>query len=190
MKMLTARRRWLQGGLALWVVLGGLLAPMGLSARPEKRAPLYVSFIDQLPAQGEFVPINGLDERRRGPVFQQALNAVVGAHELAPVILINRNLSLPSTRAEEPPVPPGATLVRVYLTQWSNFGLGGYAVDEVLCRIFVEVVRDGKTVAKLGPFLGRNDYTLTEMTTADGRYLVFRDAARMALNDMARALPR
>lgn len=177
-----------------WVVLlalfGALLAPTGLSARTEKRPPLYVSFIDQLPAQGEFTQINGLDERRRGPLFQQALNAVVGAHELGPVVLINHNLSLPSTRSEEPPVPPGATLVRVYLTQWSNFGLGGYAADEVLCRIFVEVVRDGKTVAKLGPFLGRNPYTLTEMTTADGRYLVFRDAARIALGDMAHALPR
>ena len=63
------------------------------------------------------------------------------------------------------------------------------AFDEVQCRIFVEMVRDGRTVAKSGPFLGRVPYSLTEMTTASGRYTVFRDAARQAIDEMARTLP-
>ena len=112
------------------------------------------------------------------------------AKELGPVVVTNPDIHLYSSKSDEANVPAGATLLRVYLTRWATFGAGGFAEDEVQCRIFTEVVRSGRTVGKYGPFFGRVDYSVTEMTTAEGRYKVFRDAARAAIDEMARTLPQ
>ncbi len=161
--------------------------PCVASAAP--RPPLYVHFIDQLPPQIDAPAFNGLEERRRGPLFQEALQSASMAHELAPVIVTNPDIHLYSPKSDEPNLPAGATLLRVYLTRWSTDGIGGFVADEVRCRIFAEVVRGGRTVAKIGPFVGRVPYALTEATTNQGRYSVCRDAARQAVDQMAQTLP-
>ncbi len=173
------------------MVAGVLLATLSgaVSAAPP-RAPLYVHFIDQLSPEAGTPSFNGLEERRRGPLFQEALQTASKAHELGPVIVTNPDIHLYSPKSDESNVPSGATLVRVYLTRWDTNGVGSFIADEVQCRIFVEVVRDGHTVAKSGPFLGRIPYSLTEATTSMGRYAMFRDAARQAIDEMARTLPR
>lgn len=168
-----------------------LLPTGGLLARDKKPAPpLYVFFLDQLSPQGAGPSINGLDERRRGPIFKGALQAAAHAGELPPVTVVNQDIDLPTTTVEKPKIPPGATLLRVFLTQWSNTRLGGFSDSELLCRFYVEVVRDGRTVAKLGPYLGRTQYDTTTTTTPEGRYALFGQAARKGIDLMARDLPR
>ena len=153
------------------VVAGALLALLPCAAFAAPRPPLYVHFIDQLPPQADAPSFNGLEERRRGPIFAEALQSASRAKELAPVIVTNPDIHLYSPKNDEANVPAGATLLRVYLTRWNSDGIGGFAVDEVRCRFFVEIVRDGRTVAKSGPFLGRVPYSLTEATTVAGRYM-------------------
>lgn len=176
--------------LGPWIVLffaAVCLPPSGFCHPP--RAPLYVFFLDQLPPQGAGPSVNGLDERRRGPVFAAALQAAAKAGDLPPVTVVNHDITLPTTRQEKPPLlPPNATLLRVYLTQWSNTSQGGFADSEILCRFFVEVVRDGRTVSKLGPYLGRTRYDTTGTATADDRYQQFGQAARAGIGQMARDL--
>ena len=165
------------------VLFSFCLLPSAFCLSPARRAPVYVFFLDQLPPQGAGPSINGLDERRRGPVFRAALEAAAKAGELPPVTIINQDIDLPTTRAEKPsPVPPGATLLRVYLTQWSRTRIGGFSDSEILCRFFVEEVRDGRTVKKLGPFLGRTT------DDAENRYQTFGNAARDGIAQMARDL--
>ena len=166
------------GGLLLCFSFCLLTAASGLPATAP-RAPLYVAFLDELPATGVGTPVNALDRNRRAPLFAQAFQQAVSGQNLSPVIVVAPGQC-----------PPGTMLVRVAVTRWSDGGLGTFTDDEVLCRVVAEVVRDGRTVARLGPFLGRNPYSLDEMTTGPGRYLVFRDAARQALEALARALPR
>ena len=176
-----------------WLLLAavfGLAAPVKVPAQPAKRAPLYVSVLDQLQQTGDSPAINALDERRRGPAFAAVLQAAAKAGELPQVIIVNQDIDMPSTVLDERPVPPGATLARVFVTQWSSTRIGGFAQSEVLCRIFVELVRDGHRVAKLGPFLGRTLYDLTAVTTVDDRQFQFEAAARLAVDGMARGLPR
>ena len=166
----------------------GPCVPDGLQARLENRTPVYFSFIDHLIPQGDGPAINGLDERRRGPAFERVLRAAADAGELPPVIMANKDISLPSTRYDERSVPSGATLIRLYLTQWCETRLGGFAVSEVQCRVFVEVVHAGRPVSKLGPYLGRTGYDMAEMTTSESRRLQFEAAARQAVDAMARGL--
>ena len=169
-------------------LLLALALPFRAYSEHRKADALYVSFLDQLPPQGVGPSINGLDERRRGPIFQSALNAASAAGELPRLVFVNRDISLPSTQAEEGPVPPGGTLVRIYLTQWSRTRLGGFATSEILCRIFAEVVRDGRRVKRLGPFLGRETYDQTTTATGSDRYAQFEKTARLAVDALARQL--
>ena len=60
----------------------------------------------------------------------------------------------------------------------------------MLCRFYVEVVRDGRVTTKLGPYLGRTQYDTTAVTTADARYALFGVAARKGIDRMARDLAR
>ena len=176
--------KWFSAALAV----AFLAVPCVASAAA--RPPLYVHFIDQLSPEGDAPSINGLEERRRGPLFQEALQSASKAKELAPVIVTNPDIHLYSPKNDEANVPAGATLLRVYLTRWNADGIGGFAVDEVRCRFFVEVVRNGRTVAKSGPFLGRVSFSVSGMTTTQGRYEVFVNAARQAIDEMAHTLPR
>lgn len=187
----TGRERFaLKRRLPLVCVLA-LLPFGGLQARDKKpAAPLYVFFLDQMPPQGAAPSINGLEERRRGPVFEAALRAASEAGGLPPVTVVNEDIHLPTTTMEKPKVPPGATLLRVFLTQWSNTRLGGFSDSELLCRFYVEVVRDGRTTAKLGPYLGRIPYDATAATTADSRFALFGTAARKGIDLMAHDLAR
>ena len=171
------------------IVAGAVLTLLPCAAWAAPRPTLYVHFIDQLSPLSDAPAINGLEERRRGPLFQEALQAASVAHELGPVVVTNPDIHLYSPKSDEANVPVGATLVRVYLTRWNTDGIGGFVADEVQCRIFAEVVRGGRTVAKIGPFFGRVPYSLTEATTNWGRYAVFRDAARQAIDQMAHTLP-
>ncbi len=167
------------------------LSPGALLAREKKTVPpLYVFFLDQMTQPADAPSFNGLDERRRGPIFKGALQAVSDAGELPPVIVVNQDIDEPTTTAEKPKVPPGATLLRVFLTQWSNTRAGGFLESELLCRFYVEAMRDGKVTAKLGPYLGRMRYDTTLVTTPENRYAIFGQAARKGIDLMAHDLPR
>ena len=164
------------------------LLPPAVQARPPRPVPTpwRVFLVDQLPTANLGPALNGLNERRRGPVFDAALQEVVREGKLPPVVVLNRDLSLPATVADEPPAPAGAPVLRIYLTQWSQTPLGGLADTEVLCRLFVEQRRDGKTTGKLGPFLARVRYDTTTATgRADVRSAQFQAAAREAIEQMA-----
>ena len=50
-------------------------------------------------------------------------------------------------------------------------------------------VRDGRVVAKPGPYLGRIRYDSTTTSTAEERYRDFQDCARQAIDAMAHDLP-
>ena len=157
-------------------------------ARPPAPAPLYVHLIDQLAPQGAGPAVNGLDERRRGPLFVAALRQVVREGELpAPLIVINQDLSLPDTLAGEPGVPPGAVLVRIYLTQWSQTAQGGVADTEVLCRFFVETLRGGRVTGKSGPFFARQRLDVAGASQASERWDQYQAVAHQALVRMAAA---
>ena len=177
------------------VLLGLLIlstAPDDVRARtkttPHAQAPLEVSLIDQLIPQVGRPAINGLDERRRGPIFNAALQQVSQEGKLPPVVVINRDLSLPATVADEPKVAATDQLVRIYLTQWSQTPLGGPADTEILCRFFVELVRGGRVEKKLGPFFARKRYDVVTAVTPEDRWAQYQAAARLAIEEMAGAL--
>jgi hypothetical protein len=159
------------------------------SQSPAPRPPIHVSFIDQISPQ--FGPaINGLEERRRGPIFNAALQQVAQEGNLPPVVVINKDLSLPSTVLGEPKLAAGTQLVRIYLTQWSQSRLGGVADTEILCRFFVEIVRDGHVGKKLGPFFTRRTYDVVSVARPEDRWAQYQAAARAAIEEMAAALKK
>ena len=182
----TGRFPRLPAVLTLLLALGLLPLASGRADRP----PLYVHFIDQTDTGGEGPAVNGLEARRRGPVFQAALDSAAKAKTLPPVRVTNADIHLYSPKSDEPRLPPGATLARVYLTQWSITRLGGFADAELLCRFFVEVVRDGHVIATPGPYLGRIRYDTTTTSTPEDRYRDFQDCARQAIDALAHDLPR
>ena len=196
--MKTLRRSSPITGLLVWFV--GVcflvflpLAATTAAARPKNPPPapgrLYVFFIDQLAPQGAGPAFNGLDERRRGPLFAAVLQQLSREGKLpASVFVINRDLSLPATLPEEPAVPAGATLARIYLTQWSQTALGGVADTEILCRCYVQVLRAGRATRELGPFFARQRYDPVTATLPEERQAQFQAAARQALEKMAAAL--
>jgi hypothetical protein len=164
--------------------------PLAVQAGPKSghapRPALYVSFIDQLPPQVG-PSINGLDERRRGPIFARALQQCVNAGKLPTLVVINPDLGLAQSLADEPKVPAGKTLLRIYLTQWSHTRSGGPADTEILCRFFAEVVRDGHVQKKLGPFFARKIYNV-DIDTPEERWAQYQGVALAAINEMVPAL--
>lgn len=179
--------------LVLLAVFAALPFPAaGARPRPPasiRSAPLTVFLVDQLRPQGMGPAVNGLGERRRGPLFIAALQQVRQADKLSPATVLNPDLSLPATESETPRTPPGATLVRITLTEWSETRLGGVADTEVLCRIFVQVLRDGEVVQSSGPFLGRHRFDFVTATTGVAeRWEQFQIAARQAITEMLGAL--
>ena len=178
--------------VALFAVVLVATVPSGAWARsrevPRSQTPLHLSLIDQLAPQVSGPAFLGLDERRRGPIFDAALRQVVAEGKLPPVVLINRDLSIPATTADEPKVAPGVTLVRIYLTQWSQTPLGGIADTEILCRIFVEIRRDGRVEKKLGPFFAHPRFDPVTTATPQDRWAQYQRAARRAIEQMAAAL--
>ena len=147
-----------------------------------------ISLIDQLPPQGNAPSFQGLDERRRGPLFGEVLRKVSAEGKLPPAEIINRDLSLPATVADEPPVAPGTPLVRIYLTQWSQTTLGGIADTEILCRFFVERRLGGRLEKKLGPFFARRSFNTVAAATPQDRWSQYQTVAKFAVEKMAAAL--
>ena len=170
-----------------WVVVLSLALPVftvaTLPAACHQPPSLQVSLIDQLPPQGLGPSFQGLDERRRGPIFRAALREVGAEGRLPPVEIINRDLTLPATVADESPVAPGTRLVRIYLTQWSRTPLGGIADTEILCRFFVELRRDGRVEKKLGPFFARKEYDTVTSATPQDRWARFQAVAKLAVEE-------
>ena len=148
---------------------------------------LYVSFIDRTSPQTKGPAINGLDERRRGPIFAAALQQCVQEGKLPRVIMVNKDLSVPSPVANERPVPAGKTLLRIYLTQWSHTLLGGIADTEILCRFDVEVLQDGRVKKKLGPFFAQDTFA-PDFTSPQDRWAQFQKVALKAIRQMASAI--
>ena len=185
------RRRPILWSLLLWNLA---CLPPHAGAEPRHHAPptqgLYVFLIDQLPPQGIGPSFNGLDERRHGPMFNDALQQAVHEGELPPLKVVNKDLSVPDTLASEPAVPRGATLVRVYLTQWAQTPLGGPADSEIFCRFYAELLRDGRVTQKLGPFFARQPLNALTPDRAEDRWSQYRAVARKAIVQLARALPR
>ncbi len=173
--------------LSIW-----LLVPLGLKARPRDAArlqePIRVSLIDQLAPQTNGPAFNGLEERRRGTIFSAALRQVADEGKMPPVIVINRDLDIPSSVPDEPKLPSGTRLVRIYLTQWSRTRLGGVADTEILCRFYVERSRDGRVEEKLGPFFAHKRYDVVTTATPQDVWTQYQGAARSAIEQMAVAL--
>ena len=140
------------------------------------------------PQAGQFA-VNGLDERRRGLIFGAALRQVMQAGKLPPAVIINRDLSIPATVPDEPRLPAGQTLLRIYLTQWSQTALGGIADTEILCRFYAEILRDGQVRKKLGPFFARGTYDLV-LGSPTSRWSQYQRVAQTALEKMGAALSR
>ena len=159
-------------------------------AKPDSRVqtPLYVYLIDQTFPQVAGPAINGLDERRRGPIFGAALQQAAHEGKLPPVVISNKDLSLPSTVLSEPRIPAGQELARIYLTQWSQTRLGGIADTEILCRFFVEIIRDGHVTRKLGPFFARKTCDVVVISRPEDRWAQYQDVAVKALEEMAAVL--
>ena len=172
--------------LLAWLFLA--LVPVVAQARPKTPPPLDISLIDQLPPQISGPAFNGLNERRRGPIFAAALRQVVDEGKLPPLTIINRDLTMPAKVPDEPKLPAGTRLVRITLTQWSQTRLGGIADTEVLCRFFVEVLRDGRVERKLGPFFSQKQYDTVTATTAPEFWAQYQGSARLAIERMAAAL--
>ena len=177
-------KRWTAGSritlpLTVFVLLASsfILHPSSSASPP--RSPLYVSFIDRLPPPSDGT-LAGLDEPQREAAFRAAVQAAAGTGELPPATVVNR----------EADVPMGATRLRVYLKQWANLRRVGVTETDVLCRFYVEVVRDGRPVLRLGPYAGITNFEPTAMTAIQDRSVIFREAARRAISEMARALPR
>ena len=189
--MSVPRRRQTFLPLLLWSFV---FLPPGARAEPKHPAPppqpLHVFLIDQLPPQGLGPSLNGLDERRHGPLFNDALQQAVRDGKLPPIEVVNQDLSVPDTLASEPKVPKGATLLRIYLTQWEQTPLGGPADNEIFCRFYAEVVRAGRVTRKLGPFFARQPLNALTPDRAEDRWSQYRAVARKAIVQMAKALPR
>lgn len=162
------------------------MVPLNVLARAQE--PVRISLIDQLGPQTSGPAFNSLEERRRGPIFGAALRQVVDEGGLPPVIVINRDLSIPSTVPDEPKLPSGTPLVRIYLTQWSRTRLGGIADTEILCRFYVERLRDGRVEEKLGPFFVHKRYNVVTTATPQDVWAQYQGAARLAIEQMALAL--
>ena len=152
-------------------------------------ASLRFSLIDQLSPEAGTTAFNSIEERRRLPVFNAALQEVVRAGKLPPAEMINREADLRAGIASENPQPAGTVVVRVFLTQWAQTAIGGATNSEVLCRFFVEEVRDGKRLMKLGPFFSRvpGDESLAPLYQQ--RIASYQTAARVALEALAAKLP-
>ena len=176
--------------LLLWALV---CCPFLAHAEPRHHAPapqpLNVFLIDQLPPQGIGPAFNGLDERRRGPLFGDALQQAVRDGKLPQIKIINANLSLLETLSSEPKLPAGATLVRIYLTQWGRTPLGGPAESEILCRFFVEVAHDGCVTRKLGPFFARQVFDTSTADTAQEHWAQYQAVAKKAAAQLGKALP-
>jgi hypothetical protein len=187
MIMLKNAFRFLPFLAALWV------APMPAGARtkpaPAAPAPLYISLIDQLSLQTRGPASNGLEDRRQGPIFAAALQQGVKEGKLPPIVIVNRDLSIPATVLDEPKIPAGKTLVRIYLTQWSQTRLGGIADTEIVCRFFVEVLKDGRVTRKLGPFFASTTYDRVSVALPEDRWAQYQGVALKAIEEMAAALP-
>ena len=153
------------------------LSPSAFAILP--RAPLYVSLIDHLPPPNDTTLV-GLDETQRGAAFQAALQAAAQNGELPPVSVVE----------DDAGVPPGATRVRVYLKRWSNERHAGFTETDIFCRFYAEVVRDGRTVVRLGPYTGATNFDPMVMTAVEHRRVVFQQAAKRAIDEMAGALFR
>lgn len=178
---------------SIWLVLAAICtAPLLAGARTSHGAkaeqPLNVFFIDQIQPQFMRPAWNGIEERRRGPIFKVALEEAVRAGKLPPVNVINRDLSLQATQIEQPKVAPGEKVLRIYLTQWSQTRLGGVADTEILCRFFVEEVRDGKVTRKLGPFFARKTLDVVTLARPQDVWAQYQAAALEAIDEMAPAL--
>ncbi len=159
----------------------------GAPASAPPSPSLYVSFIDQT-SPNTFGPVvNRLDERRRGPIFAAAMQQSVQAGKLPPFVIINRDLSMPSTVLDEPKMPAGKSLVRIYLTQWSQTGLGGIADTEIVCRFYVEILRDRKVQNKLGPFFATAIENV-DFALPQGLWSQYQGVALKAIDEMAAAL--
>ena len=167
--------------------------PLAAHAGPERPAPsprpLCVFLIDQLPPQGIGPAFNGLDERRRGPLFGEVLQRAARGGKLPPLGIVNPDLSLIDTLASESKVPADATLWRIYLTQWEKTPLSGPAQSEILCRLFVEVVHAGRVTQKLGPFFARQPFDTSTADTAQQRWVQYQAVAAKAVAQMGRAMP-
>ena len=165
------------------------LAGISLGKSREAREPLHFSLIDQLPPEFGTTAFNSIEERRRFPVFGAALQDVVRAGKLPPAELINREVDLRAGITSEKPQPPGTLVIRVFLTQWAQTAIGGATNSETLCRFFVEEVRDGMRVAKLGPFFSRVPSNESLAPLYQQRLATYQAAARVALTDLAAKLP-
>lgn len=152
--------------------------------KPKASETLHFSLIDQLPTS----VLNSLAERRRLAVFNAALQDVVREGRLPPAALINKEPELRSGIGSEIPQPPGTLIVRVFLTQWAETNLGGPADTEILCRVFVEEVRDKQRVAKFGPFFSRVRFDIASAPLYKDRLATYQAAARDTLEQLATAL--
>ncbi len=180
------------GILGLVLLLVGVSSVFGRERGTQKAAgePLRFSLIDQLPPEVGSTAINSIEERRRLVVFNAALQTVVREGKLPSAELINNEPALRAGIDSERPQPPGTLITRIFLTQWSQTRLGGTADTEVLCRFFVEEVRDGHRVAKLGPFFSRVNLNLALAPRYEEMLAIYRTAAVKALEQMAVKLPR
>lgn len=185
MKPLCARSLW---RVAAGCLASTLLASIALAAVPRAAPSLQISLIDQMPPQGNAPAFQGLDERRRGPIFAAALRQVSAEKKLPMPVVINRDLSIPATVDDEPKVAPGTRLMRIYLTQWSRTPQGGPADTEILCRFFVELRRDGQVEKKLGPFFARQPFDTVTPATPQERWAQYQAVATQAIKEMAVAL--
>ena len=147
-----------------------------------------MSLIDRLGPQGLGPAFQTLDERRRGPLFAAALAQVSQAGKLPPVTVVNRDLSLASAAPDERKLAAGTTLVRIYLTDWTQTRQGGPADTEILCRFYGEVLHDGQVERKLGPFFARRVFNTTTAARPQDRWEQFQAVARQAIEQLAAAL--
>ena len=162
--------------------------PARSAPRPRAAPPLLVSLIDRLGPQGLGPAFQTLDERRRGPLFAAALAQVSQAGKLPPVTVVNRDLSLASAAPDERKLAAGTTLVRIYLTDWTQTRQGGPADTEILCRFYAEVLHDGQVERKLGPFFARRVFNTTTAARPQDRWEQFQAVARQAIEQLAAAL--
>ena len=174
--------------VAAWGLAVFLLASTPLPAAPRAATPLQISLIDQLLPQGTAPAFQGLDERRRGPIFAAALRQVSAEGKLPTLVIINRDLDLPATVPDEPKVAPETRWVRLYLTQWRQTPLGGIADTEILCRFFVELRRNGHLEKKLGPFFARKRFDTVTAVTPQDRWAQYQTVAKLAIEEMAVSL--
>lgn len=179
------------------LLVGGMLPCLAAGSVEPVRGhaaggPLHFSLIDQLPSQPitGATAFNSLEERRRLPVLDAALQDLVREGRLPGAILINKSAELRAGLSSEKPQRPGTVIVRIFVTQWAQSPLGGPADTEILCRMFVEEVRDGNRLAAFGPYLGRARREIALAAPAQNELRAYQAAAREALAQFAGRLQR